>query len=97
MASIEDIIAMKVQVIANGGRKKDFWDLHELMNDYPINTMISLHEERYPYEHNVQEIIDRFTNFSQADEDFEPRCHRGKHWELIKLDFVNAMKPMQIL
>lgn len=97
MASIEDIIGMKVQVIANGGRKKDFWDLHELMNDFSINTMIALHAERYPYEHNEKEIIARFTNFSQADDDFEPRCQRGKHWEMIKLDFADAMKPMQVL
>jgi len=30
MASVEEIIAMKVDVVLRGGRKKDFWDLHEL-------------------------------------------------------------------
>ena len=34
LASIEEIIAMKIDVIARRGRKKDFWDIHELMNNY---------------------------------------------------------------
>ena len=34
LASIEDIIAMKLDVVVRGGRKKDFWDLHELSKTY---------------------------------------------------------------
>jgi hypothetical protein len=33
LASIEEIIAMKMDVIQRGGRKKDFWDLHELLSN----------------------------------------------------------------
>ena len=36
MATIDEIIAMKVDIIQRGGRKKDFWDLHELLNTYNI-------------------------------------------------------------
>ncbi|MDN3725323.1 nucleotidyl transferase AbiEii/AbiGii toxin family protein [Aequorivita sp. SDUM287046] len=32
LASKEEIAAMKLEVIANGGRKKDFWDIHELLD-----------------------------------------------------------------
>ena len=32
LGSVEEIIAMKLDVIQRGGRKKDFWDLHELMD-----------------------------------------------------------------
>lgn len=28
MAAVEDVIAMKMNVISHGGRKKDFWDIH---------------------------------------------------------------------
>ena len=34
LASIDEIIAMKIDVIQRGGRKKDFWDLHELFENY---------------------------------------------------------------
>jgi len=91
MADIRDLIAMKLQVIANGGRKKDYWDVHELMDQYSLESMLTLHEKRYPYEHDRQQLINSLTDFTTADGDFEPLCQRGKHWELIKLDFIKAV------
>jgi hypothetical protein len=37
MATVEEIIAMKVDIVQRGGRKKDFWDLHEALNYYTID------------------------------------------------------------
>lgn len=88
MATIEEIIAMKLEVISRMGRKKDFWDLHELKDDYSMATMFTLHEKRYPYTHDRAVLLQNFTNFSEADDDFEPDCLQGKHWELIKLDLT---------
>jgi hypothetical protein len=86
LASIEELVAMKIDVISRGGRKKDFWDIHELMDTYSIQQLISLHGLRYKHSHNEAEILKKFTDFSIADDDFEPRCLRGKYWELVKLD-----------
>lgn len=47
LATIEEIIAMKIDVVQRGGRKKDFWDLHELLPDYNVSTMLGLHKLRY--------------------------------------------------
>jgi predicted nucleotidyltransferase component of viral defense system len=88
MATVEEIIAMKLDIISRAGRKKDFWDIHELKDSYSITEMLDLHEKRYPYNHNRALLITNFTNFSEADDDFEPDCLRGKHWELIKLDLI---------
>lgn len=92
MASIEEIIAMKLDVIARGGRKKDFWDIHELMEEYPLNLMMALHKERHPYSHNKKQIKKQLTTFSIADDDFEPVCLRHKYWEVIKLDMIDFVK-----
>jgi hypothetical protein len=92
MASVEEIIAMKIDVVSRGGRKKDFWDLHELLPDYSINSMLALHEERYPYAHNRKEIFGKLIAFGPADDDLDPKCLRGKYWEVIKLDFLDAVK-----
>jgi hypothetical protein len=89
MAAKEDIIGMKLDVIARGGRKKDFWDIHMLRDEYSIPAMIQLYQERYPYGHTEREIRDGLIRFFAADEEPNPVCHLGKHWELIKLDFVN--------
>lgn len=92
MATVEEIIAMKIDVISRGGRKKDFWDIHELRDDYPIDKMLALHEKRYPYNHDNKQIRNNFSNFKSADEDFEPVCLRGKYWEIIKLDLIDFAK-----
>ena len=86
MASVEDIIAMKMDVVARGGRKKDFWDLHELMDDYSLLQMIALHKARAEYTHNEVELRKKLVDFSGANEDFNPNCLRGKQWEFIKED-----------
>jgi hypothetical protein len=88
-AGIKDIIAMKTDVISRMGRKKDFWDIHDLKNDFSFREMLSLHEKRYPYSHNSDQIKNKFTDFAFADEDFDPVCMLGKHWELIKLDIID--------
>ena len=92
MASIEEIIAMKVDVVQRGGRKKDFWDLHDLLPTYEIGQMLDLHERRYPYAHDRNLIIQNLTFFEQADEDFNPICFKGKYWEFIKEDFEEIIK-----
>lgn len=96
LASTEEITAMKVDVVSRGARKKDFWDLHELLNLYSIEKMLQLHEERYPYTHNRDEIITNFTNFEKADNDFEPICLKEKIWEIIKLDIVEAIDSLNL-
>ncbi|MDI6034791.1 nucleotidyl transferase AbiEii/AbiGii toxin family protein [Flavobacterium sp. LB2P84] len=87
MATIEEIIAMKIDVVQRGGRKKDFWDLHDLLESYDISQMLDLHKQRYPYTHDRELIIQNFTSFQHADLDFNPICFKGKYWEFIKEDF----------
>jgi hypothetical protein len=91
MATIEEIIAMKVDVIQRFGRKKDFWDLHDLLDSYSISQMIDLHEQRYPYTHDKDLIIQNFTIFDQADDDLTPICFKGKYWEFLKEDFEEVI------
>lgn len=92
MATLEEIIAMKVDVVQRGGRKKDFWDLHELLGCFSVEDMLDLHKRRYPFSHDRKLIMQNFTDFSQADEDFTPVCLRGKYWELIKEDIEDALR-----
>jgi len=92
LASVEEIIAMKIDIISRGGRKKDFWDIHELKDDYSFEKMLALHKQRYPYTHDEDQIRRNFSNFENADKDFDPICIKGKHWEIIKLDIIDFAK-----
>lgn len=92
MGSLDEIVAMKINVISRIGRKKDFWDLHELSEKFSIQKMLELHQERHPYEHNEAAILEKLINFDAADNDFEPMCLRNKYWEVIKLDFIELVQ-----
>lgn len=86
LTDLTDIITMKLEVISSGGRKKDFWDLHELHEHYTLPQMLDWYEERNPYTANRAQTIARLTDFSRADTEVDPRCLKNKVWQLIKLD-----------
>jgi hypothetical protein len=90
MATEYEIIAMKLDVVLRGGRKKDFWDLHYYLGKVSIDEMISLYEQRYPYTDCI-DMKNQFVNFELADADFDPQCLLNKSWEIIKLDFFDKM------
>ncbi|MCL2651317.1 MAG: nucleotidyl transferase AbiEii/AbiGii toxin family protein [Candidatus Azobacteroides sp.] len=92
MASIEEIAAMKMEVIGNGGRKKDFWDIHELLDYLSLEQMLALHAERYLYSHSKEVLTNRLVDFQFADDNVTPICLKGKYWELIKEDFSDLIQ-----
>lgn len=91
LATVEEIIAMKMDVIQRGGRKKDFWDLHELLSQYKAEAMIDLHRQRFEWTHDSKLIVENFINFQAADQDFDPICLRDKEWIFIKEDIELAV------
>ncbi|WP_285060081.1 nucleotidyl transferase AbiEii/AbiGii toxin family protein [Pedobacter ginsengisoli] len=95
MATVEEIIAMKLDVVQRGGRKKDFWDLHELLGAYSINEMILLHNQRFEWTHNGSAILENFTDFTEADIEPDPICLLDKQWEFIKADIEAAVFDRQ--
>jgi hypothetical protein len=51
--------------------------------------MLAMHKQRFPYTHDGHQIRRYLVNFENADEDFDPICLKGKHWEIIKLDIID--------
>lgn len=88
LASIEDIIAMKLDVVARGGRKKDFWDIHELSISHSATEMLDLYEQRYPYGYSRNTILQGFSSFDKADAEPDPMCLFHKDWDTIKHDLT---------
>ncbi|WP_167598028.1 nucleotidyl transferase AbiEii/AbiGii toxin family protein [Leeuwenhoekiella sp. ZYFB001] len=91
-ASVQEIAAMKFEVVGQGGRKKDFWDIHELLESYTLNELIGFYLKRYPYNLSKEELMNKIVDFSLAEDDFTPNCYKGKIWELIKLDLEELVE-----
>lgn len=91
-SSIEEVAAMKFEIVGNGGRKKDFWDIHELLESYTLDEMIEFYLKRNPYGYSKDELLMKVVDFTNAEDDFTPNCYREKVWELIKLDIEKLVK-----
>lgn len=92
LAQLEEITAMKLDIIGRNGRKKDFWDLHELLEYFSLQQMLDFYERRYPYNYPREVILNKMIDFKEAEDDFEPICLKSKYWELIKLDIEETVK-----
>ncbi len=95
LVSVQDVAAMKIDVVSRGGRKKDFWDLDMLLEHFNIEEMIGFHEVRHPWDHERPIIINNLADFSLADEYPDPECLLYKDWGLIKLRFSELAESLR--
>lgn len=79
-----DIAAMKIQAILGRGRKKDFWDLHELLKHYSLQQISDWHRKKYPGQMLAIAIPNAICYFSDADESEDPLSLKGQTWEAVK-------------
>lgn len=83
LATVEDIAAMKLDAISRGGRKKDFWDLSEILETHSIADLFRIYQEKYPW-FDIGDVITGLTNFDIAEQMPDPLCYKKKDWENIK-------------
>jgi predicted nucleotidyltransferase component of viral defense system len=84
MYSSADISAMKIQAILGRAMKKDFWDLYELLQHYPIQQLIDWHKHKYPSQMLAISIPHAITYFAEAEESETPVSFKNQTWEQIK-------------
>ena len=84
MYSDADIAAMKVQAILGRGKKKDFWDLDELLQHHSLQWMMDRHKEKYPNQMLAISIPNALVWFNDAEESEDPVSLKGQTWEGIK-------------
>ncbi len=84
MFSTEDIIAMKVQAVLGRGKKKDFWDIAELLKHFSIDDFIIFHREKYKTQNLLITVPHAITYFADADESDEPISLKKQSWESVK-------------
>ncbi len=84
MYSSTDISAMKIQAILGRGKKKDFWDLYELLQHYSLQQMIDWHKQKYPNQMLAISIPHAITYFIDAEESETPISFKGQTWDAVK-------------
>ncbi|MBW6535067.1 MAG: nucleotidyl transferase AbiEii/AbiGii toxin family protein [Mariniphaga sp.] len=79
-----DIAAMKIQAILGRGKKKDFWDLYELLQHYSLQQIIDWHKQKYPSQMLAISIPNAITYFVDADASETPVSFKNQTWAGIK-------------
>ncbi len=80
MFSTEDIVAMKVQAVLGRGKKKDFWDISELLNHFSVADFIKFHKEKYTTQNLVITVPQAITYFADAEESEDPISLKKQTW-----------------
>ena len=89
LASDKEIAAMKIQAITQTEqRRKDFWDIHEMLESYSLSEMIGWGIQRYPWSVTLESVKDAFTRLPMMNDFTEVICLKGKYWEFIVEDLM---------
>lgn len=90
-------LAMKLGVIGNQiYRQKDYWDIHDLLEDYSLSEMIQWALQRDPYSFTKDDIIKGLQHVNQVEESpmgivsLKPLSY----WELKVLDLMEEVKAI---
>ena len=92
MYSSADISAMKIQAILGRAQKKDFWDLHELLQHYTLQQIMDWHKQKYPSQMLAISIPNAITYFTEADQSDTPVSFKGQTWEKVKDDIKKVVR-----
>jgi predicted nucleotidyltransferase component of viral defense system len=82
--SSEDIIAMKFNAILGRGKKKDFYDIDELLKHYTLQEMFVFHREKFPSQYLLISLPQALTYFIDAEESEDPVSLKKQTWERVK-------------
>jgi hypothetical protein len=84
MYSSADLAAMKIQAILGRAMKKDFWDLFELLQHFPLHQLIEWHKKKYPSQMLAISIPSALTYFQEAEESETPLSLKNQTWNNVK-------------
>lgn len=84
MYADDDIAAMKIQAILGRGRKKDFWDLAELLQYHDLAHIAECHSRKYPNQLLAISIPNALVYFSDAEESEAPLSLKDQTWDEVK-------------
>jgi predicted nucleotidyltransferase component of viral defense system len=79
-----DIAAMKVNAILGSGKKKDFWDIFELLHHYSLTDIIQFYFDKFSNQQLMIGIPHALTYFDDAEESEDPISLKGQSWESVK-------------
>lgn len=83
LISIEDIAAMKLSAFTGRGTKKDFFDIHLLLQTFSLAEMVAFFENKFP-QIGTFHVLRSLTWFEDAEKDQDPDLFEEISWQDVK-------------
>lgn len=91
LASIKDIVAMKISAITGRGKKKDFIDLYFLLKRWTLKEILDFYVQKYD-DASVFMAIKSLAYFEDAEEDQQPEMIKPAEWNEVKNYISKALE-----
>lgn len=95
LAGKKDIAAMKLAAITGRGSRKDFIDLHFLLQEFNLREMLSFYSEKY-IEGSTFLVLKSLTYFDDAETDPQPFMLKKADWKQIKRSIISSVNTFLI-
>lgn len=96
MFSLPDIVGMKLSAMTNRGARKDFYDLHALIQHLGVDRLIEIYRQKYP-SHDAMIALRSMIYFDDAEDDNAPELLMKQDWEEVKESINKAVKACGLL
>jgi hypothetical protein len=93
LASLPDVVAMKLSAVTNRGARKDFYDLHRLIIEFGLPHLIETYQTKFP-ETDAMMMLRSLGYFNDAEEDEDPVSLAGTTWTDVKQFISSAVRGM---
>jgi predicted nucleotidyltransferase component of viral defense system len=94
MLSVEDIAPMKLDAIVGRGKKKDFYDLYFLLEDYSLRELLNLYSEKYKNQSDFH-VLRSLSYFEDAESDPDPIVlHQNLSWVSVKSKIIETIQQI---
>jgi Nucleotidyl transferase AbiEii toxin, Type IV TA system len=94
MLDLRDIAPMKLKAVAQRGSKKDFFDIYFLLDLMPLESMLSLFQQKFKM-HEVFHIVKSLAYFEDAEQFADPIVFDASvTWKKVKVTIGDAVKKI---
>jgi hypothetical protein len=92
VASIRDLACMKLNAISQRGARRDFWDLHVILQNHGsgLVNLLESFAEKYP-QVDVGHVVRSLVYFGDANAEPNPRGLTDEEWGRIQKGFENVV------